>query len=91
MESKIPSSEQAYWGLRAMKTVALADGTLDDAELHLLASLGLAEEPAAEIRADERAELCRGGDDGARCPCTARAQKRGDVLRWLARPDLIAV
>ena len=39
MELKIPSSEQAYWGLRAMKTVALADGTLDDAELHLLASV----------------------------------------------------
>ena len=39
MELKIPSSEQAYWGLRSMKTVALADGTLDDAELHLLASV----------------------------------------------------
>ena len=26
MELKIPSPEQAYWGLRAMKTVALADG-----------------------------------------------------------------
>lgn len=39
MELKIPSPEQAYWGLRAMKTVALADGTLDDAELHLLASV----------------------------------------------------
>ena len=39
MELKIPSPEQAYWGLRAMKTVALADGTLDDAELHLLASI----------------------------------------------------
>jgi tellurite resistance protein len=39
MELKIPSSEQAYWGLRAMKTVALADGTLDGAELHMLASV----------------------------------------------------
>jgi hypothetical protein len=39
MELKIPSPEQAYWGLRAMKTVALADGTLDDAELHLLGSV----------------------------------------------------
>ncbi len=39
MELKIPSSEQAYWGLRAMKTVALADGTLDDSELHMLASV----------------------------------------------------
>jgi tellurite resistance protein len=36
MELKIPSSEQAYWGLRAMKTVALADGTLDDSELHMM-------------------------------------------------------
>ena len=39
MELKIPSPEQTYWGLRAMKTVALADGTLDDTELHLLASV----------------------------------------------------
>ena len=36
MELKIPNPEQAYWGLRAMKTVALADGTLDDAELHMM-------------------------------------------------------
>ena len=39
MELKIPSPGQAYWGLRAMKTVALADGTLDDAERHMLASV----------------------------------------------------
>jgi hypothetical protein len=39
MELKIPSQEQAYWGLRAMKTVALADGVLDDSERHLLASI----------------------------------------------------
>jgi uncharacterized tellurite resistance protein B-like protein len=39
MELKIPSQEQAYWGLRVMKTVVLADGTLDDAELYLLASV----------------------------------------------------
>jgi len=39
MELNIPSQEQAYWGLRAMKTVALADGALDDSELHLLASI----------------------------------------------------
>src|SRR5262245_8600815 len=39
MELKIPSPEQAYWGLRAMKSVALADGTLDDTELHMLASV----------------------------------------------------
>ena len=36
MELKIPSPEQAYWGLRAIKTVALADGTLDDSELHMM-------------------------------------------------------
>lgn len=36
MELKIPSPEQAYWGLRAMKTVALADGTLDDSERHMM-------------------------------------------------------
>ncbi|HKR78097.1 MAG TPA: hypothetical protein VJR69_00220 [Nitrospira sp.] len=39
MELKMPTSEQAYWGLRAMKTVALADGELHDAELRMLASV----------------------------------------------------
>ncbi len=36
MELKIPSTEQAYWGLRAMKTVAMADGALDASEHHML-------------------------------------------------------
>jgi len=39
MELKIPSREQAYWGLRAMKTVAMADGALDDAEVHLMTAV----------------------------------------------------
>jgi tellurite resistance protein len=39
MELKMPTPEQAYWGLRAMKTVALADGALDDAERKMLASV----------------------------------------------------
>jgi tellurite resistance protein len=39
MELKIPTPEQAYWGLRAIKTVALADGTLDDGERRMLASV----------------------------------------------------
>jgi tellurite resistance protein len=39
MELKMPTPEQAYWGLRAMKSVALADGTLDDAERHMLSSV----------------------------------------------------
>jgi hypothetical protein len=39
MEFKIPSPEQAYWGLRAMKTVALADGTLDAAELRMMTAV----------------------------------------------------
>jgi tellurite resistance protein len=39
MELKMPSPEQAYWGLRAMKTVALADGALDDAERQMLTSV----------------------------------------------------
>jgi len=39
MELKIPSPEQAYWGLRAMKTVALADGALDDSEVNLMESV----------------------------------------------------
>ena len=39
MELKIPTPKQAYWGLRAMKTVALADGVLDDAELHMMETL----------------------------------------------------
>ena len=36
MELKIPSPEQAKWGLRAMKTVALADGELSASELHMM-------------------------------------------------------
>lgn len=36
MELKIPNSDQAYWGLRAMKTVALADRKLHASELHMM-------------------------------------------------------
>src|SRR5690242_18593415 len=39
MELKMPTPEQAHWGLRAMKTIALADGVLDDAERQMLASV----------------------------------------------------
>ncbi len=35
MELKMPSPEQAFWGLRAMKTVALADGELSASELRM--------------------------------------------------------
>lgn len=36
MELRIPTAEQAQWGLRAMKTVALADGALDESERQML-------------------------------------------------------
>ena len=39
MELKMPTAEQARWGLRAMKTVALADGALNDAERQMLTSV----------------------------------------------------
>jgi uncharacterized tellurite resistance protein B-like protein len=39
MELKMPSPEQAYWGLRAMKTIAMADGALNESERHMLASV----------------------------------------------------
>lgn len=39
MELKLPSPEQAYWGLRAMKTVALADGALGESERHLMGAI----------------------------------------------------
>jgi tellurite resistance protein len=39
MELKRPDPEQAYWGLRAMKTVAMADGALDASELHMRESI----------------------------------------------------
>jgi tellurite resistance protein len=39
MELRIPSPEQAYWGLRAMKTVAMADGALDPSEHHMMESI----------------------------------------------------
>jgi len=39
MEFTMPNPEQAYWGLRAMKTVALADGALDPSERHMMESV----------------------------------------------------
>jgi tellurite resistance protein len=39
MELKMPTAEQAHSGLRAMKTVALADGALDEAERRMLLSV----------------------------------------------------
>ena len=75
MELKIPSPEQAYWGLRAMKTVAMADGTLDDAELHMLASVQqvfgtthaseqLSPITPADLAREDRACLIRKSADG---------------------------
>lgn len=39
MELNMPNAEQAYWGLRAMKTIALADGTLDASERRMMESI----------------------------------------------------
>jgi tellurite resistance protein len=39
MELKTPDPEQAYWGVRAMKSVAMADGALDASELHMVESI----------------------------------------------------
>ncbi len=39
MELKIPSPEQAYWGLRAMKTMAMADGALEPSEVRLIEAI----------------------------------------------------
>ncbi|UVT14894.1 MAG: TerB family tellurite resistance protein [Nitrospira sp.] len=39
MELKMPNHEQAYWGLRAMKTIAMADGVLNESERHMLSSV----------------------------------------------------
>jgi tellurite resistance protein len=39
MDLKMPIPEQTHLGLRAMKTVALADGVLDEAERQMLASV----------------------------------------------------
>jgi hypothetical protein len=39
MELKMPSPEQAYWGLRAMRTVALVDGELSSSEAHMLEAI----------------------------------------------------
>ncbi|MDK2743295.1 MAG: TerB family tellurite resistance protein [Nitrospira sp. BO4] len=39
MELKMPDHEQAYWGLRAMKTIAMADGVLNESERHMLSSV----------------------------------------------------
>lgn len=39
MELKMPNHEQAYWGLRAMKTIAMGDGVLNESERHMLSSV----------------------------------------------------
>lgn len=39
MELKMPNHEQAYWGLRAMKTIAMVDGALKEPERHMLTSV----------------------------------------------------
>jgi DNA-binding transcriptional ArsR family regulator len=39
MELKMPTQEQAYWGLRAIRTVALADGEMMASELYLLEAI----------------------------------------------------
>jgi uncharacterized tellurite resistance protein B-like protein len=39
VELNMPNQEQVYWGLRAMKTIAQADGTLSASEVHLLDSI----------------------------------------------------
>lgn len=39
MELKMPNHEQAYWGLSAMKTIAMADGALKEPERHMLTSV----------------------------------------------------
>ncbi len=39
MDLKMPNAGQAYWGLRTMKTVALADGVLDASEHRMMESI----------------------------------------------------
>ena len=39
MDLKMPNPEQAYWGLRTMKTVAMADGVLDASEHRMMESI----------------------------------------------------
>jgi tellurite resistance protein len=62
MELKIPKAEQAYWGLRAIKTVAMADGTLDESERHLLVSIQMilgTKHPVDELEPITVEELAR--------------------------------
>jgi len=47
MELKMPSPEQAFWGLRAMKTVAMADGELSASEPHMSCCEGVEDEVQA--------------------------------------------
>jgi tellurite resistance protein len=66
MELKLPSAEQAHWGLRAMKTVALADGTLEESERHLLSSIQTilgTNYPVDELSPVTPAELANGLPD----------------------------
>lgn len=62
MEFKKPTPDQASWGLRAMKTVAMADGALDASELHMMASVQRVfgtSHPLDQLRVITPAELAR--------------------------------
>ena len=66
MEFKRPSPEQAYWGLRAMKTVALADGALDASELHMMEAIQRVlgtNHPLEQLTPITPADLARGIPD----------------------------
>jgi hypothetical protein len=47
MDLKMPSPEQAFRGLRAMKTVAMADGELSASEPHMSCCEGVEDEVQA--------------------------------------------
>lgn len=66
MELKMPSAEQARWGLRAMKTIALADGALEESERHMLSSIQAVlgtNYPVDELSPVTPAELAKGLTD----------------------------
>ena len=66
MELKMPSAEQARWGLRAMKTIALADGALEESERHMLSSIQAVlgtNYPVDELLPVTPAELAKGLTD----------------------------
>jgi hypothetical protein len=76
MELKMPSPEQAYWGLRAMKTIALADGMLDNSERHMMET---AQRIFGTTYSSEALDPITPHRTGS---CTSRPENQTSIAEW---------